>query len=281
MRYLAASVLALQVLIPRSALCAESISASVVADAPVGQRHTVTALSAAPSPLVIGAGNHVLYPTSANVHGAFSAYFQTKMTILNVTNEAYDIRAGFSTTAGEVSAKLIHIGPSQSLTSDNILADVFGLTGGGAIDLDSRYDGRADHLFLTNAVVYVDIGGGARYSMAIQPADFTGFVTPARPAIFVGVSVNSTTRTNIGCASNSPETQRLTAQAFFADGSAAGGVVGIDLIGYGWGQAAVTGGAFNNGTIVIRTSDPAGAACYGTEINNATNDATFFLGIPY
>lgn len=281
MRYLAATVLALSVFFPHSLLRAESISASVVGDAPVGQRHTVAVLSAAPSPLVIGAGNHVLYPTSANVHGAFNAFFQTKMTILNVTNQTYDIRAGFSTAAGEVSAKLIHIGPFQSLTSDNILNDVFGLTGGGALDLDSRYDGRTDHLFLTNAVVYVDIGGGARYSMAIQPADVTGFVTPSRPVIFVGVSVNGTTRTNIGCASNSPNTQHLTAQAFFADGSAAGGVVGIDLTGYGWGQAAVTGGTFNNGTIVIQTNDPAGAACYGTEINNPTNDATFFLGIPY
>ncbi len=280
MRHLAASVLALGSLLAGPALGAGNIPASILRDAPPGQRQPLAASRPGPSPLVIGSGNHVLYPTSANVHGLFNSYFQTKMTLLNVTNEGYDIRAGFSTAAGEVSAKLIHIGPYQSLTSDNFLADVFGMTGGGAIDLDSRYDGRTDHLFLTNAVVYVDIGGGGRYYMATQPADFTGLAIPSRPAILVGVSVNGTTRTNVGCASNSPYTQHLGAQAFNPDGSAASGVFGFDLVGYGWGQVAIVG-SFGNGSVVITTDDSSGAACYGTEINNVTNDATFYLGIPY
>lgn len=250
-----------------------------VRDAPIGQRQPVALSASTVSPLVLGPGNHVLYPTSANVQG-IGAYFRTKLTIFNTTGTGYDIRAGFSTTAGEVSAKLIHIGPFQSITSDNFVLDVFGLTGGGAIDLDSRYDGRTDHDFLTNATVYVDIGGGGRYSMAIQPADFTGFAGPSNPVILVGVSVNSTTRTNIGCASNYSGTQHLTAQAFNADGSAASAATGFDMVGYGWGQVAITG-TFNSGTIVISTNAPAGAACYGTEINNATGDATFYLGIPY
>jgi hypothetical protein len=282
MQYRVATVLALQVFFAHSALCAGSMSASVVGDVPVGRRQPIIASSPTPSPMVIGPGNHVLYPTSANVHGAFNQFFQTKMTILNMTNTGYDIRAGFSTGAGEVAVTRIHIGPGESLTSDNIVDDLFGLSGGGAIDLDSRsYDTRTDHLFLTNAVVYVDIGGGGRFSMAIQPADFTGFVTPSRPAILVGVSVNGTTRTNVGCASNSPNMQHLTAQAFFADGSAASNVIGIDMGPYAWGQVAITGGPFNNGTVLITTNDPAGAVCYGTEVNNPTGDATFYLGIPY
>src|SRR5512140_91463 len=105
MRYLAATALALQVLLPHTALRADSISAAVVGDVPVGRRPAGAMEAASPSPLVIGSGNHVLYPTSANVHGAFGAFFQTKMTILNVTNAGYDIRAGFSTGDGEGPAK--------------------------------------------------------------------------------------------------------------------------------------------------------------------------------
>lgn len=281
MPYRVATVLALQVFFAHSVLCAESMSAAVAGDVPVGRRQPIIASSATPSPMVAGAGNHVLYPTTANVHGNFNQYFQTKMTILNVTNTGYDIRAGFSTRAGEVSAKLIHIGPGESLTSDNFVDEVFGLSGGGSVDLDSRYDSRTDHLFLTNAVVYVDIGGGGRFTMPIQPADFTGFVIPSRPAILVGVSVNGTTRTNVGCASNSPYTQHLTVQAFFADGSAASSVFPLDLGAYAWDQLSVSGGTFNNGTVLITTNDSAGAVCYGTEVNNPTGDATFYLGIPY
>lgn len=252
----------------------------MVRDAPLGQRMPFTPEAAARTPLVIGSTNHVLYPTSANVHGAYGAFFKTKMTLLNVTSQSFSIRAGFSTGAGEISAKWITLPAGQAITFDNVVNDVFGLTGGGSVDLDSRpYDGLSNHFFMTNAVVYVDVGGGGRYYMAVQPADLFGFIIPNRNGLLVGVSVNGTTRTNVGCASNSSSTLHLTAWAVDAQGNVASDTFGFDMGPYAWGQVSITG-SFTNGTIVVQTNDPAGAACYATEINNVTNDATFYLAVP-
>lgn len=106
-----------------------------------------------PVPHVVGAVSHLLLPTSANVNGQFGAVFKTKVSIHNATGSTYDIRAGLSTGAGEIDARSIRIFPHQTLTYDNFLQQVFGFTGGGAIDLDSQ---NTSFVFVVSSQVYVD-----------------------------------------------------------------------------------------------------------------------------
>ena len=166
--------------------------------------------ASAPHALAVGAVSHLLLPTSANVNGAFGAVFKTKVSIFNAVDATYQIRMGLSVAGGEIDARNLTIGPYETVTFGNVLQDVFGYYGGGAIDLDS---GNTNNVFIVNSQVYVDTASG-RYTTAVQFADDLGAVVPSRPGFVVGVSINGSSRTNIGCASNSPYDQTITFHAF-------------------------------------------------------------------
>jgi hypothetical protein len=229
---------------------------------------------AAPRSLAVGAVSHLLLPTSANVNGQFGAVFKTKVSIFNAVNASYSIRAGLSTSGGEIAHTFISVAPGQTVTFNNILADLFGYTGGGAIDLDSEDSG---HLFIVNSQVYVDTLGG-RYTTAVQFADDLGDIIPSRPGFVVGVSVNSARRTNIGCASNSGFDQTITFQAFDANNFAVGSPFSFSLAAFGWAQNGVNLSLTNGG---IRIDATQNAVCFAVEVDNTSNDGTFQLATPF
>jgi hypothetical protein len=226
------------------------------------------------TPLAVGAVSHLLLPTSANVIGQFSAVFKTKVSIFNAVNVTYSIRAGLSVGNGEISHTFISIAPGQTITYSNVLADLFGYSGGGAIDLDS---GNSGYVFIVNSQVYVDTVAG-RYTTAVQFADDLGDITPSRPGYVVGVSINSQFRVNVGCASNSAFPQTITFQAFDAFNNAIGNQFSFPLAGYGWAQYSANF-VLTNGGVYITASD--NAVCYAVEVNNISNDGTFQLATPF
>jgi hypothetical protein len=225
-------------------------------------------------PLAVGAVSHLLLPTSANVHGAFGSVYKTKVSIFNAVNATYNIRVGLSVSNGEIAHTFITLGPGQTATFSNILADLFSYTGGGAIDLDSGDDSLA---FVVNSQVYVDTVGG-RYTTAVQFADDLGDITPLRPGYVIGVSVNSQRRTNVGCASNASNDQTITFQAFDANNFAIGNPFSFTLAGFGWAQYAANFSITNGGIYITATDN---AVCYGVEVDNTSNDGTFQLATPF
>ena len=227
-----------------------------------------------PTPTVVGAVSHLLLPTSANVNGRFGALFQTKVSIFNPTTYAYTIRAGLSTGDGEVAVTSISIQSGETRTFDNFVADVFGPYPAGAIDLDS---GDELYRFIVSAQVYVDTNVG-RYTTSVQFADDLGALTPARPGYVVGLSVNSSFRTNVGCASNSPVSQTITLRAFDSDFFLVGDPFSFSIGGYGWAQYSVNVPLSNGGITIEATQN---AVCYAVEVNNFSNDGTFQLAIPF
>lgn len=229
---------------------------------------------ATPRPNAVGAVSHLLLPTAANVSGLFGAIFKTKVSIFNAVNASYLIRAGLSNSTGEIAHALIAIAPGQTLTYNNFLADVFGYYGGGAVDLDS---GDAILRFVVNSQVYVDTING-RNTTAVQFADDLGAITPSRPGYIVGVSVNSSRRTNVGCASNSQNSQTITFQAFDANNLAVGNPVTFVLAPFAWSQYSYAGSLTNGGIYVTATQN---AVCYAVEVDNASNDGTYQLATPF
>lgn len=227
-----------------------------------------------PTPTVVGAVSHLLLPTSANVNGQFGALFKTKVSLFNPTAYAYTIRAGLSTRDGEVAVTYISIQSGETRTFDNFLADVFGSYSAGAIDLDSGDD---LYRFIVTAQVYVDTNAG-RYTTSVQFADDLGALTPARPGYVVGLSVNASFRTNVGCASNSPVSQTITLRVFDSDFFLVGDPFSFVIGGYAWAQYSVIV-PLSNGGIKIEASQ--NAVCYAVEVNNVSNDGTFQLAIPF
>ncbi|HEX5856038.1 MAG TPA: hypothetical protein VFZ57_10490 [Thermoanaerobaculia bacterium] len=235
-----------------------------------GSRSALTA----PHSLAVGAVSHLLLPTSANVNGQFGAVFKTKVSVFNAVNASYSIRAGLSTSNGEIAHTFISVAPGQTVTFNNILADLFGYSGGGAIDLDSN---DSNHLFIVNSQVYVDTLSG-RYTTAVQFADDLGDIVPSRPGFVVGVSINSARRTNIGCASNSGFDQTITFRAFDADNFAVGNPFSFPLAAFGWAQFGVNLSLTNGG---IRIDATQNAACFAVEVDNISNDGTYQLATPF
>jgi hypothetical protein len=227
-----------------------------------------------PAALAVGAVSHLLLPTSANVNGAYGAIFRTKVSIFNAVDATYQIRIGLSVSSGEIDHRYLTILPLQTVTFDNILQDVFAYYGGGAIDLDSGY---ASDVFIVSSQVYVDTAAG-RYTTAVQFADDLGAVTPSRTGYVVGVSINGSSRTNIGCASNSPYDQTITFQAYDSGGYVVGSPFSFLLRAWGWGQVSYDGSLTNGGIQVRATQN---AVCYGVEVNNVSNDGTFQLATPF
>jgi hypothetical protein len=218
--------------------------------------------------------SHLLLPTSANVNGQFGAVFKTKASIFNPTTLTYNIRAGLSVSGGEITHAFITINAGQTITYNNILADVFGYVGGGAIDLDS---GNSSYLFVVNSQVYVDTVNG-RYTTAVQFADDLGDIIPSRPGFVVGVSVNSSRRTNVGCASNSASDQTITFQAYDSNGFFTGSTLTYTLAAFGWAQYSYVSSLTNGGIYITASQN---AVCYGVEVDNTSNDGTYQLATPY
>ena len=242
---------------------------------PLGEESRPGVRSAtAPKALAVGAVSHLLLPTSANVNGAYGAVFKTKVSIFNAVNATYQIRMGLSVSSGEIDARYLTIYPGQTVTFNNVLQDVFGYYGGGAIDLDS---GDPNHVFIVNSQVYVDTIAG-RYTTAVQFADDLGAIIPSRPGYVVGVSVNNSFRTNIGCASNSPYDQTITFRAYDANNYAVGDPLSFTLKAWGWAQYAYSGSLTNGGVYITATQN---AVCYGVEVNNVSNDGTYQLATPF
>ncbi|MEO6327157.1 MAG: hypothetical protein ABIT01_10605 [Thermoanaerobaculia bacterium] len=225
------------------------------------------------APLVVGAVSHVLLPTSAFANGQFGAVFKTKLSIANVTGTQYSIRAGFSTGAGEVSARSITIRPYETLTYQNFLDEVFQTTGAGAIDFDS---GNTSNRFIVSAQVYVD-GPNGRFSTAVQSADEAGTIINGRPGYVVGVSANSFDRTNVGCASDSGNSQTITVQVYSASNQSLGSLPPITLGPYSWTQVGMNIGV-TDGILIISSTQR--AVCYGVVVDNVSNDGTFQLAVP-
>lgn len=226
------------------------------------------------SAMAVGAVSHLLLPTSANANGQFGSVYKTKVSIFNAVNATYSIRVGLSTGVGEIAHLFIPINPGQTLTYNNILSDLFGYSGGAAIDLDSSNSG---YLFIVNSQVYVDTLGG-RYTTAVQFADDLGNIIPSRPGFAVGVSVNSARRTNIGCASNSNFDQTITFQAYDANYFAVGAPFSFMLNAFGWAQYGVNLSLTNGGIQVKATQS---AVCFAVEVDNTSNDGTFQLVTPF
>lgn len=237
-------------------------------------RQPARVAEATPRPNAVGAVSHLLLPTSANVIGQFGAFFKTKVSIFNAVNATYLIRAGLSVSNGEIAHALISIAPGQTITYDNILSDVFGYQGAGAIDLDS---GNTALRFIVNSQVYVDTING-RYTTAFQFADDLGAITSSRSGYVVGVSVNSARRTNVGCASNTSVPQTIRFQAFNANNVAVGDPLSFNLAGFGWAQYQYVGSLTNGGVYVTATQN---AVCYAVEVDNISNDGTFQLATPF
>jgi hypothetical protein len=218
--------------------------------------------------------SHTL-PVAGNVVGVAGARFQTKVSLLNPTSSAFQVQATLYDTNGTAHNAVLNLLPGEVKTFQNFVGDVFnGLTGGGAVTLEAATTAGGTHnnRFIVDAESYTT---GTRYGTVIPVLEFPG---SSSRSFAPGVTVDSNTRTNVGCFNQGTTTNTITATVHDATGQTTVGTVTLVLPPNAWGQTAVTS-AVSDGSIQFDPTD--NAVCYAVVVQNSTNDAHLVMASEY
>lgn len=213
-------------------------------------------------------------PVVANVPGIGGA-FQSYVALFNPTASAFSVTATLYDANGTRRTALIPLAAGELKTYNNFLDTVFsGFTGGGAVTFSSpdTAGGTRNNRFIVSSEVRT---AGTRYSTMIPALEFAG--TNSR-SFAPGITVDSNSRTNIGCFDQSGAVNSVKATVLDSTGTQTLGTVTINLAANGWRQAPVST-IVSNGTIQFDPSDS--AVCYAVVVDNATDDGRFIPAAEY
>lgn len=229
------------------------------------------------------AGGYV-FASSANVQGAFGAYFKTRMVLTNPALSSTTVIAALSTPAGFSASREIVLGPAQTRVFENFLADVFGYTGGGGVNLieQGAATGGTGKPFVAVAEVYVE-GANGRYSTPVIGLTTYDRVvrSGAEPgfSLVTGLRTKSANRANFGCSNADFVPVTVRAEIYTSTTPNVGSPAAVEelsLSAGGWSQKAVPVQDELVRILFWVTSGGGnlGVYCYGVNVNNASNDGT-------
>jgi len=213
-------------------------------------------------------------PVVANVPGIGGA-FQSYLAIYNPTSSAFSVTASLYDANGTKRTALIPLAAGELKTFNNFLDAVFsGFTGAGAVTFSSpdTSGGTRNNRFIVNTEVRT---AGTRYSTAIPVLEFPG---SSSRSFAPGITVDSNTRTNIGCFDQSGAANSVKATILDSTGTQTIGAVTLNLAANGWRQTSVNS-VVSNGTVQFDPTDS--AVCYAVVVDNATNDGRFISAAEY
>src|SRR3954452_1671506 len=213
-------------------------------------------------------------PVVANTPG-IGGTFQSYVALFNPTSSAFSVTATLYDANGTKRTALIPLAAGELKTYSNFLDAVFsGFTGGGAVTFSSpdTSGGTRNNRFIVNTEVRT---AGTRYSTAIPVLEFAG---SGSRSFAPGITVDSNTRTNIGCFDQSGAANSVKATILDNTGTQTLGTVTINLAANGWRQTAVSS-IVSNGNIPCDPTDS--AVCYAVVVDNATNDGRFISAAEY
>jgi hypothetical protein len=213
-------------------------------------------------------------PVVANVSGIGGA-FQSYVALFNPTSSAFSVTATLYDATGTKRTALIPLAAGELKTYTNFLDAVFsGFIGGGAVTFTSpdTSGGTRNNRFVVNTEVRT---AGSRYSTAIPVLEFAGSNSRS---FAPGITVDSSTRTNIGCFDQSGAANSVKATILDNTSTQTIGTVTINLAANGWRQTAVNS-IVSNGNVQFDPNDS--AVCYAVVVDNATNDGRFISAAEY
>jgi hypothetical protein len=216
----------------------------------------------------------VLIPTAANNRGLFGAVFQTNVSIVNVTSRSYTINATLYRSGGGTVVRQIDMGSRQALNFDNFLQDVFSYSGPGGIELDALLTppgGDALNQFAVFAEVYTDTVNG-RYKTVVNPVDPLDGLPMIGSAITPAISVDGSSRTNIGCL-NIATTQAIVNVDLYSSTGSLLTTYFVTAPISGWAQTAILQ-SVSGGYLVWRLQSGLSPYCFAVVVDNTSNDGS-------
>jgi hypothetical protein len=218
-------------------------------------------------------------PTMASSPGQFGAYFKTRVIVTNPSNNAFQVGVSLFNASGKVKDSVLSLGPKQTLSWNDFLAEALEYTGAGAVVFDSwlgAATGPVGNRIILTAEVYSDSPNGRFKTVVNRGVLWRQFVPNSEP-YNAGITVNSVERTNIGAFNPSTSPTQATAQVYSSTGGLVETIV-IDLPAQAWGQRAVTQ-QVTNGFIKWNLTGP--AYLYAVTVNNQSNDGTMLTAVQY
>jgi len=235
---------------------------------------TIPVFAQTPKRIDAFASDFQTVPVMANTNGIGSS-FQSYVALFNPTASSYSVTATLYDANGVTHTAMITLAAGELKTYTNFLDSVFSYSGGGAVTFQSPAStgGTHNNRFVINTEIRS--GAGARFSTTIPVLEFAG--TSSR-SFAPGVTVDSNTRTNVGCFDQSGAANAVKATILDNSGKLTLGTLTLNLAANGWGQTAVS--TIVSGGIV--QFDPGDSAvCYAVVVDNVTNDGRFISAAEY
>jgi hypothetical protein len=211
-------------------------------------------------------------PVMANTAGLGGALFQSYVAIFNPTASAFPVNVSFYDGSGVKHDAVITLAAGELKTFANFLDEVFHATGGGAVTFQAPDSTGGTHN--NRFIISTEVRTG-RYSTTVPALEFAGSSSRSFAA---GVSVDATSRTNVGCFNQSDGLNVVKATLFDKSGTQTLGSVTLNLAPNAWGQTAVNA-IVSGGYVQFDPGD--NAVCYAVVVDNSTNDGRFISAAEY
>jgi len=222
----------------------------------------------------------VVIPVMANNPGIIpGTFFKTKVAIINPTQLAYPIQVTLYDGSGQVGQVTINMSAGQLRNYDNFLEQVFGRSGAGSVVFNSGAGvpgGSAANDFIVSAEVFTDSPTG-KYKTVVTSGALLDAVSNLSQAYSLGITVDGTTRTNVGAFNDTDSPNVINADIYNAAGTLLSTVT-LTLTARSWAQVGVPT-SVTNGYIRWRTDGL--AYCYAVVVDNLSNDGTFVPGAEF
>ncbi len=221
------------------------------------------------------ASDSLTVPVMINATGAGGATFATYAALMNPTSKAFPVTVTLYDNGGNKTQKTITLAAGELKQYQNFLNDVFAYSGLGTVRFQSgaAVGGSTDNLFILSAEIYTT-ASGVRFGTSLPTLEFPG--TDSR-SFSVGVTVDASNRTNVGCFNEAKVANTVTATVFDGTGAQVT-TLQLQLGPTTLGQKPVTA-AVSGGYVRFDPSGP--ASCYAVVANNTTNDARLIPAVEY
>lgn len=213
-----------------------------------------------------------VFPSTANVQGAFGAVFKTRVVLHNPNGVPVNITATLVTPNGAI-VRTINLPPNWVEWHNDFLGEL-GYTGGGGLLLVSN----PLQTFLATAEVYAD-GPAGRFTTPVQPLSIQDKIAVSGDGGFsvaTGLRANTESRANFGCANFSNQVAPVRAQ-FYSLYPTNSATLDFNVPANGWMQQVVPiQGEWIGIYFVTSVNDLYGVYCYGVTVGNSSNDGTAY-----
>jgi hypothetical protein len=222
-----------------------------------------------------------VFPSAANVQGAFGAYYKTKLVLTNPGGSPISVVATLSTPTGTPAGGIqtIALAAGETRVFGNFLSDVFSYTGGAGFLLAETSNSRP---FYAVGEVYTD-GGSGRFSTPLLPLSADDRVVNLANgetglSASTALVVDGSGRANLGCA-NMDGTAVAVRADIYNESSAyqtPAAKVTLNLLANGWEQQSVpvSGQKIRILFWQLSAGGLRGCYCYGVNVDNQSGDGT-------